>query len=83
MSGKIDDGRILVQEEISVEGVRSMFEVMNRTKQVGGELIFRAVSLISEGKAEATENDISSGSYFSWPTQEQAREFRRKGYRLI
>lgn len=83
MSSKIDDGRILVQEEISVKGVCSMFEVMSRTKQVGGELIVRAVSLISKGEAEATDNDISSGSYFSWPTQEEAREFRRKGYRLI
>lgn len=83
MSDKIDDGRILVQEEIPIQGVRSMFEVMNRTKQTGGELILQAVKLISEGKTEVTENDISCGSYFSWPNKEQASEFRRKGYRLV
>ncbi len=83
MSGKIDDGRILLQQPISIKGVRSMFEVMARTKQVGGELVLQAVKLISDGKAESTENDISRGNYFSWPNEQQTRTFRRKGYRLI
>jgi hypothetical protein len=32
---------------------------------------------------QTRKNETEKGSYFTWPTVEQAREFRRMGKRLI
>jgi methionyl-tRNA formyltransferase len=41
MSGAIDDGNIILQDKISLEGCKSMFEIMNKTKELGGDLMVK------------------------------------------
>ena len=83
MNQKIDDGKIIVQGKVSMAGVKTMFEVMKRTKKLGGDLIIEAINLISKGKVELKDNDTTKGRYYSWPKKEDARIFKSKGYRLI
>lgn len=83
MSTNIDDGDILLQEKISLEGKNTMFEVMNLTKERGGELIVSAINNILNKTTRITPNDASLGKYYTWPTIQQAKEFRKKGKRLI
>ena len=80
MSEKIDDGDIIEQGSVDISDCKSMFELMKRTKRVGGELMVKA---IRAGTVETRPNRTEEGRYFTWPTVEQAREFRRKGCRLI
>ncbi len=83
MSAKIDDGDILEQGSVDISDCDSMFELMKRTKRVGGELMVKAIREIADGTAVTRKNETEKGSYFSFPTVEQAREFRARGKRLI
>ncbi len=83
MSSNIDDGSIVIQDSVDISDCKTMFELMKRTKKLGGELIIKAVELISEGKAQVKPNNSEEGSYYSWPTVEQAKEFRKKGKKLV
>ena len=83
MSAKIDDGDILEQGSVDISDCKSMFRLMKKTKTVGGELMLKALEDIANGTLEPRKNETEKGSYFTWPTVEQAREFRAKGKRLI
>ncbi len=83
MSAKIDDGDILAQEKIYIKDCKNMFEVIKRTKQVGGELVVKGLKDIENGTIERKPNIASQGRYFSWPKVEDAKSFRKKGKRLI
>ena len=82
MSEKIDDGDIIVQETVDISECKSMFQVMMKTKKLGGELIVKAVEQIANGTVQSRKNIVSQGSYFTWPTKEDGKKFRKKGYRL-
>lgn len=83
MSKNIDDGAIILQDKISLIGCKSMFEVMNRTKELGGNLMVDAIKQIKNQTLVIKPNNSSEGRYFTWPTIEQAKIFRGKGKRLI
>lgn len=83
MSEKIDDGDIFVQGKADISMCNSMFEIMKKTKELGGDLIVEAIKLCTENKIETRANIATEGRYFTWPTIEQARDFRKQGKRLI
>ena len=83
MSADIDDGDISVQRSVDISDCKTMFQLMRKTKLAGGEAMVEAVERVSNGTLTPRKNDVRNGSYFTWPTAEQAGEFRRKGYKLI
>ena len=83
MSADIDDGDICVQKSIDISDCKTMFQLMRKTKLVGGEAMVEAIERVSNGTLEPRKNDTKNGSYFTWPTVEQAKEFRKKGYKLV
>lgn len=83
MSAKIDDGDIIEQGRTDISDCKSMFQIMKKTKTLGGELMLQAIQDIQNGTAKRIPNETEKGRYFTWPTVEQAREFRKRGGRLI
>jgi methionyl-tRNA formyltransferase len=83
MNDKIDNGAILAQREIPVPPGVSMFKWIHMTKDLGGELMAETVARLVNGGIDPVPNDVSKGSYYSWPTIQQMREFRRRGGRLV
>lgn len=83
MSADIDDGDICVQKTVDLSDCKTMFQLMRKTKLAGGEAMAEAIRWISEGTLEPRRNDTENGSYFTWPTKEQARQFRKDGKKLI
>lgn len=83
MSEDIDDGDICVQKSVDISDCKTMFELMKRTKLVGGEAMVEAVQRIEDGTLSPRKNDTENGSYFTWPTVEQAKEFRKSGKKLV
>ena len=83
MSSKIDDGPILEQESVDISDCKTMFQLMKKTKTLGGELMVKAIQNIERGRVVEKVNDTTQGRYFTWPTVEQARDFRAKGKKLI
>jgi methionyl-tRNA formyltransferase len=83
MSEKIDDGDIIEQGSVDISDCMSMFQVMKKTKTIGGELMVKAIQKIADGTVTVRKNDITQGRYFTWPTVEEAKGFRKKGKKLI
>ncbi|MDR0610075.1 MAG: hypothetical protein LBG58_08200 [Planctomycetaceae bacterium] len=83
MDDKIDNGKILAQVKIDISDCQSMFQVIRKTKKIGGQLMVDVIEQIHNENISPKPNDVSHGSYFTWPTIEQIREFRKHGGRLI
>ena len=82
MSADIDDGDICLQGSVDISDCKTMFQLMAKTKELGGELICETIRQIAAGTLKTRKNDTQNGSYFTWPTVEQAKEFRKKGHSL-
>lgn len=83
MSKKIDDGAIIRQGQVDISDCRTMFQLMKKTKLLGGDLMVQAIQDIANGTVSEKPNISSQGRYFTWPTTEQARQFRSRGCRLV
>jgi len=83
MSAKIDDGDIVCQGTIDISSCKSMFEIMKKTKYVGGELMVQAIKNIETGTLVRRPNISSEGRYFTWPTVQQAKEFRTNKKKFV
>ncbi len=83
MSAAIDDGAICVQKSVDISDCKSMFQLIKKTKLVGGECMIDAIKKTADGTLRPRPNDVANGRYFTWPTTEQAKEFRRAGKKLI
>lgn len=83
MSAAIDDGAIILQDKISLEGCETMFEVMNKTKELGGNLMVKAILNIKNQTVVVKPNNTSEGRYYTWPTIEESGKFLRNGKRLV
>ena len=83
MSALIDDGDIIEQDSVDISDCKSMFYLMKKTKLLGGELMVKAIQEITAGTVTSRKNETEKGRYFTWPTVEQAKEFRTKGKSLI
>ena len=83
MSAHIDDGDICEQGSVDISDCKTMFQLMRKTKLLGGELMVKAIENFSKGEVNRRPNNTAEGSYFTWPTVEQAREFRKNGKRLV
>lgn len=83
INARLDDGDILLQRESPIEPGESLEALIRRTKRFGARLMIEAVQDIREGRLQPVPNDSAEATYFSFPTSEQVREFRAKGYRLL
>lgn len=83
MDDRIDNGAILAQEEIAVPEGTTMFALIQKTKEAGGDLMVETLKKIQVDQVVAMPNRHEEGSYFTWPTIQQMREFRKNGGRLI
>lgn len=83
MSKAIDDGDICVQKAVDISDCKTMFQLMKKTKQAGGEAMVEAIRQVTDGTLSPRKNETEKGRYFTWPTVEQAKQFRKQGKRLI
>ncbi|MCF8096135.1 MAG: hypothetical protein K9J79_12335 [Desulfobacteraceae bacterium] len=84
MDTQIDNGGILEQVRVPIEKGQSMFDLIIKTKAVGGDLMCRVIKKMAAGEdVELQPNPSEKGDYYSWPSVEQMMEFRRQGGRFI
>ena len=83
MSADIDDGDICKQGSIDISDCNTMFELMKKTKLLGGDLMVDVIKDFTNDVVEKIPNKTEEGSYYSWPTVAQAKEFRKNGKKLI
>ena len=79
MDESLDSGDIILQEQIGIEPADTQHSIILKTKKIGARLLLKAIENIEGGAVERSPNDFSQASYFSFPTREEAKKFRRMG----
>jgi methionyl-tRNA formyltransferase len=83
MDDQIDNGAILAQAPVPISAGMSLLELIQRTKEAGGELVCEVLRRLQSGTLKPQANNRTEGTYFTWPTVREMRDFRAKGGRLI
>jgi methionyl-tRNA formyltransferase len=83
MTTGIDEGSILGQAPFPVPPDATLHEMYLEAIRQGSALLVRVLDDLEMGTATAGANDDAAGSYFSSPTPEAVREFRRRGKRFF
>jgi methionyl-tRNA formyltransferase len=79
MSEGFDDGTIVGQQSFEVNPDDTLHILYFRAMDVGATLISQVLDQFEKGTVVERPNDIESGSYFSWPSRKDARQFRKNG----
>ena len=83
MGEKFDDGGILLQDELAIEPGEGLDALIRRSKCHGAHCMARVLRQIAAGTQTTVAPADTRPSYFTFPTLEEIREFRRRGYRAI
>ena len=78
----IDSGPIVVQEKVEI-GNKTQEELIVYTKKIGMKCIVKAVDLIYKDEVEIIQNDSVIMTYFSFPTKDDVKDFKRIGKRFF
>lgn len=83
MVPKIDEGDALYQGDQPIEAGESLDSLIQRSKRHGAHCMAQVLRDIQSNRATRISLDHSKGTYFTFPTAQEIREFRRRGYRAI
>jgi len=77
----IDTGKIILQEEVEIPQCTTLDNMLKITKLKGAELLVKAIEQIAQGTVQAYYPK-GEGTYFSLPTHDSYKEFKKHGYKL-
>ncbi|PYU29971.1 MAG: hypothetical protein DMG31_14910 [Acidobacteria bacterium] len=83
MGAKVDEGAVLLQEALDIEPDESLHHLIQRSKRHGAHAMAQVLRKIASGIELKPRVVSTQGSYFTFPTIEQIREFRRRGFRAV
>lgn len=72
----IDDGDIVLQESVSIGKDWSLNDLYLKVMDLGSAMIATCLKQIHSGNISRKKNIISEGSYYSYPTRNDVKEFR-------
>jgi len=75
MDEGVDTGEILIQKRIPIETNDSLEVLINKTKKAGMDAILEAINLIKSCQYNTIKNLTEKGSYYTFPTKNDVREF--------
>jgi methionyl-tRNA formyltransferase len=82
MSPRLDEGAPLLQETLPIEPGESLDHLIRRSKRHAAHCLARALERLESGRPGLTPS-ASEGSYHTFPTLDEIREFQRRGLRAI
>ena len=83
MSPELDMGDVLSQQEVPVNGDRSLDVVIRKMKRHGARAMLALLERYHAGSVTRRALDRSAPGYRSFPGRSEAVAFRRRGYRLL
>lgn len=83
MDSKIDNGLIINQEKIKIDKNCSMYDIIKKTKRIGGKLMLKSIVELKENRVNLKENKVDEHSYRTWPSLEEIIDFKNRGGRLL
>jgi methionyl-tRNA formyltransferase len=82
MDSKIDNGKLVLQEKINIEGIKSIYKLNLLTKKIGGELMLKSIIGIVDKTISLIPNNVDESKYFTWPTNQDIKYFIKNGGRI-
>jgi methionyl-tRNA formyltransferase len=83
MNEQLDDGPIILQRTIAIAPDETQHSLLLKTKQLGAELLIEALAALEQGALDLQVNTTEQATYYSFPTPEDARQFRALGLRFL
>jgi methionyl-tRNA formyltransferase len=83
MARELDAGAILGTVEYPIRERDTLDRVMTETKREGARLMIRVLRELAAGAAAGRPLDMANAAYYSFPKREHAKDFRRRGHRLL
>lgn len=83
MTEKLDDGAPLLQEQLPVQKNESLHQLIRRSKRSAAHALARVLEGIASNTLVTGSAIQEKGTYFTFPTLHEIREFRRRGLRAI
>ena len=82
MDSKIDNGKLVVQEKINIEGIKSIYKLNLLTKKIGGELMLKSILGIVDETIDLKSNNVDESKYFTWPNSNEIKHFIENGGKI-
>jgi methionyl-tRNA formyltransferase len=83
MVAKVDEGEALLQEQQPIRPGESLDRLIQRSKRHGAHCMARVLRELRDNKSSPVVLDHAKGSYFTFPTTDEIRDFLRRGQRAI
>mgnify|MGYP001175870644 CR=1 FL=1 len=82
MDSKIDNGKLVMQERIGIEGIKSIYKLNSLTKKIGGELMLKSIIGIVDNTIFLIPNKVDESKYYNWPTNHEIKHFIKNGGKI-
>jgi methionyl-tRNA formyltransferase len=79
----IDSGPIIVQKEVEILPNESQQSLIKRTKRIGMDAIIEAIKKIRDNNLNLLPNNDDEMTYYTFPTKEDVREFKKAGKKFF
>ena len=83
MAARVDEGTALLQDELPIRENESLDSLIRRTKRHGAHCMLAVLQQIAQQAQTTLSLENQPGSYFTFPTPAEMKEFRRRGFRAI
>jgi methionyl-tRNA formyltransferase len=83
MGAKVDEGAALLQESLEIQPGESLHSLIRRSKRHGAHCVARVLRQMESDSHSPTLLDSARGSYFTFPTAAEIREFQRRGCKAM
>lgn len=83
MAAKVDEGAAILQDELEINPGESLDNLIRRSKRYGAHCMAKVLRQIQNKERSVLDLDQGAGSYFTFPTREEIRAFRNRGFRAI
>lgn len=83
MAAKVDEGSALLQEQLPIVQGESLDGLIRRTKRHAAHCMLKVLQQIAQQTQTQLSLENQPGSYFTFPTPAEMKEFRRRGFRAI
>ena len=83
MAERLDEGDALLQERMPIQQGESLDTLIRRTKRHAAHCMLKVLRQIAGQTQKSLSLNDRPGSYFTFPTFDEIKEFRRRGFRAI
>ncbi|HEY6252406.1 MAG TPA: formyltransferase family protein, partial [Candidatus Angelobacter sp.] len=83
MAARVDEGEALLQKQLPIREGESLDSLIRRTKRHAARCMLDVLRQIAAQTQKTLSLKDRPGSYFTFPTYTEMKEFRRRGFRAI